>query len=187
MERHKHRWLLELIEGADPNGICGGEPSTTVFVNNNRMPPMCREYRDESQTSWSSELAVSWGQEALTQSFLQGKKGNSVKDLCLSPSPIGPRPSWQERRVLSSNTTPPLSSTSIHTASWRKCASGWAGHVLARLAPQTSGAASRVAEKRPHCCSYLNASHCGLSTKSCPSGCSFQVGQRVYIYGAFKA
>lgn len=102
----------------------------------------------------------------------------------MSLAPTGPWPqiliTRKDSSVLKHNTD-----TFMHQCphdTLEECGSGWAERVLAVLSSHTSEAASSVGEKRPHCWSYSNASHCGLSTKSGPSGCSFQLRQRVYIY-----
>lgn len=157
------------------------------------MPPVCQALYSVLFTEVNnrhpcpeSSRSPGWGGEAFVQSFFQSKNGSSVEALHSSPAPTGPEPQTLiigKESFISGHSIAHFYPPSVCTSE-RKSRSRQAQHILAVLVLKHwgQGAASSVEEMRPHCWNYSKA-----STVSCPSGCSVQVGQRVYLYDSFKA
>lgn len=137
-----------------------------------RLCASCQGYRD--LCPWSAQSWVS----SNYFSFFQRHNRSSVKGLNSLPAPTSAKPQTLITRQ-GLNTTPALLSTWCPQNIWRKGWSSWTEQTVAVLVPYISRGFFRG--------SYSKANRCDLSTESCPSGCSLQVRQRLYIYGAFKA
>ena len=162
-------------------------PTSTECLPYARLCTLCYSQR------WITDILIlkarsllGRGREAFVQSFFQSKNGSSVEALHSSPAPTGPEPQTLiigKERFISGHSIPHFYPPSVCTSE-KKSTSRQAQHILAVLVLKHwgQGAASSVEEMRPHCWSYAKA-----NIVSCPSGCSVQVGQRVYLYDSFKA
>lgn len=184
-----------MLRGSWFQWICGGKPSTpAIFVfyfyflaNIYWVPAVCQAlYSIPRVQRWVTHVLIIKAHSLLgggdtTIDFVSKEQWSLVKALHSSPAPTRPEcPSRPKTHV----------PYFIHPVSTQVRRVRMAGRACSgSLGPSYIGGLPLIRERR-HLTwnwSYAKANHWDLSTESCPGGCSFQVGQSICIYDAFKA